>query len=147
MNVADWIEHWALARPHQTALRFEGGTLSYPQFNDAIGISARMLRNVLGIEPGDRVAYLGQNHPQLLVLLFACARLGAILVPLNWRLAPREHLHMVRDCGARTWIVDEPYVSACDLLRAEVPDCLFIAMPAFLYLICFFSNSFCRASR
>ncbi|MFO1377889.1 MAG: AMP-binding protein [Steroidobacteraceae bacterium] len=128
MNVADWIERWACATPDRTALRFEGGTLSYPQFNDAIRISARMLRNVLGIEPGDRVAYLGQNHPQLLVLLFACARLGAILVPLNWRLAPREHLHMVRDCGARAWIVDEPYVSACDLLHTEVPDCLFIAM-------------------
>ena len=128
MNVACWIEHWARATPDRPALRYEGRELNYRQFNEAIKARARTLRSVLGVEPGDRVAYLGQNHPQLLVLLFACARLGAILVPLNWRLAPREHLHMVRDCGARALIVADPYVGPCDALRAPLPDCLFIAM-------------------
>src|SRR5690606_1393615 len=74
------------------------------------------------------VAYLGQNHPQLLVLLFACARLGAIAVPLNWRLAPRELLHMVQDCAARALIVDTPYLELCEPLRAEAPGCAFVAL-------------------
>lgn len=128
MNIADWIEQWARATPGKVAIRFEGRVLSYPQFNEEIKACARMLRSELGIKPGDRVAYLGQNHPQLLAFVFACARLGAMFVPLNWRLAPQEHLHMVRDCGASALIVDAPYIQACETFRREVPDCRFVAM-------------------
>lgn len=128
MNVADWIEKWARATPGKTALRFEGGEMTYPQFNDAIKASARMLRNELGIKPGDRVAYLGQNHPQTLVLVFACARLGAIFVPLNWRLAPREHLIMLQDCGATAVFVDTLYMKQCEQFYGELPGCRFVAM-------------------
>ena len=91
MNIAHWIDKWAVATPQKTAIRFEGQEISYPEFNDQISASARALRNELGVRPGERVAYLGQNDPRILVLFFACARLGAILVPLNWRLAPQEH--------------------------------------------------------
>ncbi|MDR2186716.1 MAG: AMP-binding protein [Azonexus sp.] len=128
MNIADWIEKWARATPNKAALRFADDQLSYARFNDEIKTHARMLRNKLGIAPGDRVAHLGQNHPRMLITLFACARLGAIFVPLNWRLAPREHLHMLRHCAAAVLVVDEPYVSQCERFRAETPDCLFVAM-------------------
>jgi fatty-acyl-CoA synthase len=53
------------------------------------------------VTAGDRVAYLGFNHPLVLELLFACARLGAIFVPLNWRLAPPEHREILRDCSPK----------------------------------------------
>ena len=43
-----------------------------------------------GVRRGDRVAYLGPNHPATIVVLLACLRLGAIFIPLNWRLAPAE---------------------------------------------------------
>jgi len=128
MNIARWTERWARAVPDKVALRFEDQELSYAQFDETIKICARMLLNGLGVRTGDRVAYLGQNHPQLLVLLFACARLGAILVPLNWRLAPRELLYMIRDCGAIALIVDTPYIEQCEALRSEVPGCTFVAL-------------------
>ena len=54
---------------------------------------------------GDRVAYLGFNHPLVLELLYACARLGAIFVPLNWRLAPPEHSEILRDCSPNVLFV------------------------------------------
>ncbi|MDR2839278.1 MAG: AMP-binding protein, partial [Azonexus sp.] len=110
MNIAEWIEKWAQATPDKEALRFEGDALTYAEFNTAIKNHARMLRNELGIRPGDRVAHLGQNHPRMLIGLFACARLGAIFVPLNWRLAAQEHLYMLRHCGAAALVVDDPYV-------------------------------------
>jgi fatty-acyl-CoA synthase len=53
------------------------------------------------VAAGDRVAYLGFNHPLALELLFACSRLGAIFVPLNWRLAPPEHREILRDCSPK----------------------------------------------
>ena len=56
---------------------------------------------------GDRVAWLGYNCPEMLVLLFALARLGAILVPLNWRLTAAEHRAILADCTPK-WIAFDP---------------------------------------
>ncbi len=128
MNISHWIEKWAVATPGKVALRFEGQAITYPEFLERIKTSARMLKNRLGVEPGDRIAYLGQNDPQMLVFVFACARLGAIFVPLNWRLAPREHLQMLRDSGAKLVFVDEPYHEQCAALQSELPDCTFVAV-------------------
>lgn len=60
-----------------------------------------------GVAKGDRVAYLGNNHPDFLTSFFACGLLGAIFVPLNTRLAPRELEYMIDDCGARLLITHE----------------------------------------
>lgn len=128
MNIADWIEKWAHTAPEKIALRFEGEEYTYPQMNAAIKANARMLRQQLGIKPGDRVAYLGQNHPQVLLLMFACARLGAIFVPLNWRLAAREHLRMLQDCGAAVLFVDDLYLEQSAGFPAELPDCRCVAV-------------------
>jgi fatty-acyl-CoA synthase len=57
----------------------------------------------LDVAKGDRVAWLGYNCPEMLVLLFALARLGAILVPLNWRLTAAEHKTILADCSPK-WI-------------------------------------------
>jgi fatty-acyl-CoA synthase len=128
MNISNWIEEWAVTTPGKIAICFEGKDISYPEFNDQIKANARMLKNKLGIKPGDRVAYLGQNDPQILILVFACARLGAIFVPLNWRLAAQEHLHMLKDSGARLLFVDEMYREQCEDLKNDLPDCKFIAV-------------------
>src|SRR5690606_19027399 len=56
---------------------------------------------------GDRVAYLGHNHPDFLTSFFACGLIGAIFVPLNTRLAPRELEYMIEDCGARLLITHQ----------------------------------------
>ena len=62
-----------------------------------------------GVRPGDRVAWLGLNHPAQLVLLFALARLGAILLPLNFRLAPAEwEAVLARVARRRTWCTTPP---------------------------------------
>jgi fatty-acyl-CoA synthase len=63
------------------------------------------------VKKGDRVAWLGYNNPDMLVLLFALARLGAILVPLNWRLAAAEHKAILADCTPK-WIFCDPEFAA-----------------------------------
>ena len=80
-------------------MHFEGLDISYSQFWNAIEEKTR----TLDVSKGDRVAWLGYNSPEMLVLLFALARLGAILVPLNWRLTAAEHKTILADCTPK-WI-------------------------------------------
>jgi fatty-acyl-CoA synthase len=94
MNLADIIDRHAGFWPGKAALRFGGETLSYAALAERIDRAARWLSVECGVGQGERVAVLAHNHPDTLVLLYACARLGAILAPLNWRLAAAEQLYI-----------------------------------------------------
>jgi len=73
----------------------------------------------LGIGPGDRVAYLGRNHPALLETLFATAALGAVFVPLNARLAVPELTYIVGDAGPRVLLHGAEHAGEAAELHAE----------------------------
>src|SRR3954463_14165495 len=109
MNLADLIDRNAAFTPDKLALRFAGGAWSYAEFADRIGRMAGALKSELGIRRGERVALLAQNHPDYLTLLYACARLGAVLVPLNWRLAPPELEFILSDGGGGAGILAQPF--------------------------------------
>lgn len=96
MNLSHWIERQADFVPERCAIRFAGNDLSYAELAQKINQLADSLANQIGVSHGDRVAYLGLNSPEIIILLFACARLGAVMVPLNWRLAEPEHVCMLR---------------------------------------------------
>ena len=98
MQLEHWIAHVATRTPEKTAIHFEGERISYRQLEKMIGRLAWVLQNEFRISAGDRVAYLALNSPLFLVLVFACARIGAILVPLNYRLANAELAFLLGDC-------------------------------------------------
>ncbi len=104
MDLSDWIKCHADATPDKPAILFEGREISYARLARRIERCARVLLDGLGINPGDRVAYLGQNSPEQIALLFACARVGAILLPLNWRLAAPEHVQMLQHARPRAHV-------------------------------------------
>jgi fatty-acyl-CoA synthase len=79
MSLADLIDRNASFTPNKLALRFADAAWSYATLADRIGRMACALKSKLGVRRGDRVAVLAQNHPDCLTLLYACARLGAIL--------------------------------------------------------------------
>src|SRR5204863_9334582 len=108
--------------PEKPALRFEGRTLTYAAFAERIEVAARALRSDLGIGPGDRVAILSANHPDYLVLLYACARLGALLVPLNWRLAVPEQLFILADASPKVFLLQDPFGALAAPLNEQQPD-------------------------
>jgi fatty-acyl-CoA synthase len=89
VDISGWIAHWSTWRPDQTALRFEDHSITYAELERQVALTAARLR-AHGVRPGDRIGYLGPNCPELLELLFACSRLGAIFVPLNARMPPAE---------------------------------------------------------
>jgi len=109
MNLSDLIARNAAFAPEKPALLFEGETLSYAAFHARIGQAARALESEFGVTKGDRVAILSLNRPDYLVLLYACARLGAMLVPLNWRLAVAEQLFILRDCSAKVLVLEQAF--------------------------------------
>jgi fatty-acyl-CoA synthase len=110
-DISLWIERHAGLNPGRTALRFQGRTLSYGEFAYGIERAAAVLRD-MGLRHGDRIAWLGLNHPDLLGLLFAAARCGLMLVPLNWRLAPPEHAFILRDAGVKALFAQRELAAA-----------------------------------
>ena len=86
-------------------MHFQGSDISYAGLWHAIAERTR----TLDVARGDRVAWLGYNCPEMLVLLFALARLGAILVPLNWRLTAAEHKAILADCSPKWLYCDSEF--------------------------------------
>ena len=108
MNLSRIVERWAGFRPHHVAVHFQGEDVSYAALWGRVEAATLRLAS-LGIRKGDRVAYLGYNHPELLAILFACARLGAMLVPLNFRLAAPEHEEILADADPAVLVVDPDF--------------------------------------
>lgn len=101
--------HHAALRPEAVALRFEGQASTYAQLARQSEQCAATLWHVWGVRPGGCVAWLGLNHPAQLVLLFALARIGAALLPLNFRLAPMEWSTQLHECNASHLVHDEAW--------------------------------------
>jgi fatty-acyl-CoA synthase len=109
VDLCSLIDRNAAFSPDKTAIAFEGERLSYAAFAARIERTATALKHELGVGRGDRVAILSLNRPDYLVLLYACARLGAMLVPLNWRLAVAEQLFILTDAGAKVLVLDQAF--------------------------------------
>jgi len=122
MDLSDLIARNADFTPEKIALRFERRSLTYAGFAARIAAAARALKSRLGVGRGDRVAILAANHPDYLVLLYACARLGAMLVPLNWRLAVPEQMFILADASVKALVVEEAFAEIVAPLAAALPE-------------------------
>ena len=122
VDLSGLIERNAAFAPHKPAIRFEGSTLSYAALAARIEHTARALKSELGVSSGDRVAILSLNRPDYLVLLYACARLGAILVPLNWRLAVAEQQYILSDAGVRVLVLEQAFSAILPIVEKQLPE-------------------------
>src|ERR1700704_5563179 len=122
MDLSDLIERNAAFTPDKAAIIFEGEILSYAAFNDRIELTARALKSEFGVSRGDRVAILSLNRPDYLVLLYACARLGAMLVPLNWRLAVAEQLFILSHASVKLLLLEQAFAEILPALEIRRPD-------------------------
>ena len=74
----------------------------------------------LGVNRGDRVAFLGKNHPLYFEALLGAAKIGAVMTPVNWRLAAPEVAYILANCEARILFVGEGFSEVVEQVR---PDC------------------------
>ena len=98
-------------------------TLSRSRLATQVASCADRLVGQHGLLPGQRVAWLGHNHPMLVVLLFALARCGAVLVPLNHRLSPAEWRAVLADCQPALLVHDESFTTAAQASHPDRPCC------------------------
>jgi fatty-acyl-CoA synthase len=117
-TLSDVLRLQADARPHAVALRFSGVDSSYAQLAAQAYALAQYLR-ASGVQRGDRVAYLGLNHPLQIALLFAVAQVRAIFVPLNFRLAAPEWDGVTADCTPTQIFSDDHWAAQASDLAAR----------------------------
>jgi len=120
VTLGGWFEQRTKLTPNRRCLTFEGETWTYATMLERIDRTAAALSDG-GVRHGDRVAYLGLNHPAFFETLFAAARLGAIFVPLNFRLTAPELSFVVNDAGVHTLVADDAHRGVIDTVRDELP--------------------------
>jgi fatty-acyl-CoA synthase len=101
-EIPDLIAKRATLTPDKTAMvdLLSGASITYRTLNASATGAAMMLAG-LGVAAQDRVAILCRNRIEFFELLFACAKLGALLVPLNWRMPDKELKTIIDDCGPK----------------------------------------------
>jgi len=129
-NISSWIDAHARFTPNKLAVIDQQHQHTYANLADAISTNARMLKHTLRVGRGDRVAYLGLNSVEFISLMFACARLGAIFVPLNWRLETPEYHYILTDASPRALIVTPDFKHQVDSLNDVHADCWFVLQDA-----------------
>lgn len=120
VNIGDWIQQWSAIRPNATAIIADDVPCTYRELDHRINKLARALTG-LGVKKGDRVAVLLHNCREYIEVFFSLAKMGAIIVPINWRLAVPEMGFILRDSGARVMIFEGEFTGNVLEVREEAP--------------------------
>ena len=121
MMYGDWIGRWGRAFPEKEALvdAIHNQRYTYGQLADDIYRMANFLNAGLNIRRGDRVACLALNRAAIIKLFFALSRLGATLVPLNFRLAPAEFIYYLEDAAPKAIFFDKAHQQGVDEFKSK----------------------------
>ncbi len=111
-----WIRDRARTTPERIAIDFLGAHTTYRELDTR---SERLAAGLLdaGLAPGDRVATLTGSSPEHVVVFFACAKAGLILLPLNWRLARAELAYQLADAEPAILLASSEYAEAAGELH------------------------------
>ena len=124
-NLSRILEYHTRIRPHAEALIFEDLRITYAEFYQRVGQVAEWLRDDLDVSPGMIVALLMKNAPAYFELVFALSHVGAVTLPLNYRLSGGEIDYITDHAGAELIIVDDafaPLTAGLTLSRQVVPN-------------------------
>jgi len=120
MDLSRLLDHHARFRPQATAVVFEDSRLDYRAFAARVNRAAGMLAG-LGLGKGDRVASLLPNSLELLELYWACARLGAVAVPLSPLLTGSGLASLINDAGARCLVTQRSLLPVVEAVLDQLP--------------------------
>ena len=120
INPAKAIADHARTNGDRVVIRYEGGDLTYAELDRrAARLSATLSDG--GVAHGDRVAYLGLNSPAFLITMLACFRIGAVFVPVNFRLVGQELQTVLERSGVSVIVCEEGQRPSVDLVRRAIP--------------------------
>jgi len=118
-GLADIVRRHAASQPDGAAIVYDGRTTSYAALDGAANRVATALI-ASGITPQTRVAHFDKSSDLFFELLFGVAKANAVIVSVNWRLAPPEVLHIVNDAEAEILFVGEEYFPVIEKIRGEL---------------------------
>ena len=126
LNLGEWLAQREQLTPQKVGLidSATGDHLTYRTLNLRSRALATSLARRYSIQQGDRVAVLALNAPAYLDAFFACALIGAILVPLNWRLTVHELTTILRNCEPKLLIHDTSYATRAHEVAAALDDAI-----------------------
>src|SRR5713101_9384228 len=105
--------------PYRTAIVCGSDRFNYAQFADRSARLAGALRQA-GVKSGDRVAFLSLNCHRLLEAYYGVLEAGAVLLPLNVRLASQELIYILNDSGAKVLFLEKEFLNLVDSFRSEL---------------------------
>ena len=122
-NVGLFLQKRAQLNPGLEAFidTHSGRRLTFTELDARANRTANFLGRELGVHKGDRVALLMMNSPEFLESFFAIAKLGAVCVPLNWRLVPDELQFILKDSGSRTLLYGGEFAQTVGELEIRGP--------------------------
>jgi len=120
MNIGEWTTRWAQRYPDEPCLKYNDLELTKGQFNQRVNRAAHAFQEA-GIKKGDRVAALMANSNVFLEILFALSKIGAIMVPLNFRLAAPELEFIIKDAEPDMLVYSPEFLAVVDVLRENIP--------------------------
>ena len=117
MSLYKSLERRAQTQPDKVAIDSEAGELTYGQLKALVDRCDTWFR-YSGLNPGDRVAILALNHPDWFITVFAAAKYGVVLVPLNWRLSIDELRYVMSDCTPVMLLHDSDFSDTAQQLQS-----------------------------
>jgi fatty-acyl-CoA synthase len=129
MHIADLLNTRANLTPNRIALIELTGDrhYTYADLNTRANRAAHFLA-AQGVGKGDRVCLLAHNSVVYVDLLFACAKLGAIFAPLNWRLTAHELNYIVGDCEPTVFLCGPEFIETLEALRPTLGQTRFVSL-------------------
>jgi fatty-acyl-CoA synthase len=122
MNVGEWVFKRAATYPEGPFLKEEEErSFTNREFNRRVNRMAHALA-AWGVGRGERIAVLMTNTSEFLEIFFACAKTGAIMAPLNFRLAVPELAYILRDCAPRVLVYSADFAGKVGELKAALPE-------------------------
>lgn len=124
----DWLHQQIRVQPDHLAVcdLTADRPFTWRQFNHRVDALAHWF-NTAGIRAGDRIAYLGLNSSDAVEIFFATLRIGAVYVPLNFRLTPPELSFIVGDCTPSAIFYDQDFLDVIDAIDAKVKPEILVA--------------------
>lgn len=115
----DWLKKWGKYTPNRMALRehSRGIEWNYFDMNQRVNALATFLTKELNLKKGDRITAFSKNRAEYVFLFFACTKSGLILVPLNFRLTPRELDHLIHDAEPKLFLFESEFAEMVQKLN------------------------------
>jgi acyl-CoA synthetase (AMP-forming)/AMP-acid ligase II len=119
ISIGDVVRFQAQQQPDAVVFTFEGDEMTYAALDAGSNRAAQALASK-GVRKGDRIAYMGKNSHLYFEILVGAAKLGAVMVPVNWRLAPPEVAYILNDCQAKLLFIGPGFDELAGKIRDDL---------------------------